>query len=105
MTVGKDVAMLFTDVINCIQTGKRGGGGGHTIEDARVWAGFLAVLVAARIFCGRLGNSPGMVFLSEEIYLLVSLASLACVSCACVLLFVGDSFVCFGGHLPEHTVS
>lgn len=23
MTVGKDVAMLFTDVINCIQTGER----------------------------------------------------------------------------------
>ena len=22
MTVGKDVAMLFTDVINCIQTGE-----------------------------------------------------------------------------------
>ena len=24
MTVGKDVAMLFTDVINCIQTGESG---------------------------------------------------------------------------------
>lgn len=29
MTVGKDVAMLFTDVINCIQTGEARGEAKH----------------------------------------------------------------------------